>query len=470
MSIQNKSQDLGELADVDLAPHVLGGSHFFIEGDSMISIMVTYVMIFAFFIMHLYAAIRSPEVLSRKEEFYGFNQTEGNTTLDLDATLSQLQPLHHFLNVNGSIVRKSTQNDKKMTLEASSKVNYLKNYNSQNSESTDTKPLVVTFHDGSNTSLPFPILHKVLGDYDTIQIKMTLTADYTDIEGIKFDWKFANPSAEKYLASAKILMSFLIGYMLIVFVFYFKVDGEQFTQIFCIILGIAGVLSCNPFSYLMQSSSGLQIADHILMAIFLNIFKAFVFFELELLRTRSSVPNNSFLMVLFAFYGLVAIFESAASYDRQAFLRKAQNEINVLLPSEKINSYLELITGLAMIPHFIVAFIQNAGTNIRRLVFFGLVVATTSLTILITQAYFPLSLKNTFSYAPTIFYISVCVTNASFIIFFLHSGTGQEYNKMGVLKDDTQPMVVDIEQMTDDDDDDDDDDDSDSDEEEEEEE
>ena len=51
----------------------------------------------------------------------------------------------------------------------------------------------------------------------------------------------------------------------------------------------------------------------------------------------------------------------------------------------------------------------------------------------------------------------------------LHCGSGIEYDKMDSLKDDQQPMVIDIEQITDDDNDDDDDEEDDEEEEEEEE-
>ena len=460
----------GELMDVDLAPKGRDGSHFFIEGASKASYYITLLLMAAFFAMHFYSVYNTPPSIIQKEEFFELNTTV-DKSIEIDVTLSQIQDLHRFVQVNASLVRADPTSEKSQQFSSTTTITFLQNYNTLSSEKDDNKTYIIKFEAGSNKSTFFPVLQKstIPKNCDSIRLEITTESDFTGIKGFDFTWAFANPSADKYFDSAKLLMSFLIGYMLVVFLFYLKFDAESFTQIFIIIMGVAGIMFSNPLTFISPTSAGIRFASNILESVFLNIYKIFLFVELELLRSHSNTPKTAFTVVISIIFGVFSMIEAAASNDRTVLMQTTSSVVNAALPTERAMAGINSIVSLALIAFFIVAAIQNQGTNPRRLVLFGVAVFTTAITSLITQVYFPLAGLFTTTYAPSLLYISTCVTNAAFEIFMLHCGSGIEYDKMDSLKDDQQPMVIDIEQITDDDNDDDDDEEDDEEEEEEEE-
>ena len=206
------------------------------------------------------------------------------------------------------------------------------------------------------------------------------------------------------------------------------------------------------------------------MAIFTNIYKVFVIIQLELLRSHITRPNTTYTIILAAIFGLVATVETAATYDRADLISTAQSENFIILTTEKAMIAFNLLYAIGIVAFYVFTVIQNAGSNPRRIEFFGVVVVTTSLAMLYSGVFCPISGTYMYTIRPSLLYISVCITNAAFSLFLLHPGSQLGYNKMEDIKNDTQPMVVDIEQMTDEDTDNDDDDEDEEEEEEEEEE
>jgi hypothetical protein len=118
-------------------------------------------------------------------------------------------------------------------------------------------------------------------------------ASYWSREAFLFHWDFGNSSAEKYDQSAKLLMSFLVGSVLAVLAFYLRFDSEYFTQVFLLVVGVTGVFAANPLNDFTGAAPGARISDHILMAVFIAVFRVFVLLQLELLRTHSHTPEGA---------------------------------------------------------------------------------------------------------------------------------------------------------------------------------
>jgi predicted RND superfamily exporter protein len=102
---------------------------------------------------------------------------------------------------------------------------------------------------GKNQSSWFDVTSLASRDIDTLWRRLTVMADYRSIEAFLFHWDFGNSSAEKYNQSAKVLMSFLVGCMLVVFAFYLWFDSQYFTQLFLLVVGVTGVFAANPVNY-----------------------------------------------------------------------------------------------------------------------------------------------------------------------------------------------------------------------------
>jgi hypothetical protein len=63
-----------------------------------------------------------------------------------------------------------------------------------------------------------------------MRVNVSVTDDFADIRSLKFVWRCRNADAAKCLNTSNLLISFLLGYMLIVFVSCLRFDGESFTQ------------------------------------------------------------------------------------------------------------------------------------------------------------------------------------------------------------------------------------------------
>jgi hypothetical protein len=122
--------------------------------------------------------------------------------------------------------------------------------------------------------------------------------DYRSIEAFLFHWDLGNSSAEKYNQSAKLLMSFLVGCMLVAFAFYLRFDSQYFTQFFLLVVGVTGVFAANPLNYFTGAAPGARISDHILMVVFSVVFRVFVLLQRELLRTHSYAPLKALVIAV----------------------------------------------------------------------------------------------------------------------------------------------------------------------------
>jgi hypothetical protein len=153
---------------------------------------------------------------------------------------------------------------------------------------------------GKNQSSWFYVMRAASRDIDTL--RLTVMADYRPSEVFLFHWDFGNSSAEKYDQSAKLLMSFLVGYVLAVFAFYLRFDSEYFTQVFLLVIGVTGVFAGNPLNYFSGVAPGSRVSDHIFMAVFIAVFRVFALLQLELLRTDSHTHPKGPIIALAAVF------------------------------------------------------------------------------------------------------------------------------------------------------------------------
>ena len=466
MSFVDKDADNG-FAEVELDGHSNAGSHFFIESTGWWSFLTTIAMLGAFLVMHTYAALRAPPLLASKEEFFKLNSTESNVSIDVDITLSQLQDLHRFIDVNCSFIRKEVADDVTLPIDVKTSYSSMLNFVTVSEEKQDNRKFDLKFTAGSNRSTAFPVIKLTVKGIDTTTIRMTVQTQYANIEGFQFHWDFNNPSAEKYCSSAKLLMSFLIGYMLVIFAFYLKFDAESFTQIFLLVLGITGVFASNPLNIFLPTSSGAKISDHILMAVFIAVFRMFLMVQLELLRSHNTAPPTVLTIVLGVFFGFYATVDAAAAYDRQALVIASRTPDAVILPTEKALMFIDCLYIILSTGYLVLAAMMNQGANTRRVGYNGFAVCLTNLVTFITHVYFVLENIEMYSVMPQMLFSSIHVSLAAFSIFLLHCGGGPEYRPVDEKNaGDEQAIMIDIERMSGDEDDDDEDDDEDDDDEE----
>jgi hypothetical protein len=384
---------------------------------------------------------------TNKEEYYKLNSTEGNVSIDVEITLSQLQDGHRFITVNGSFVTNDTTLAHTIPVELGVRKTLQKNYNTiQSLSDEDKKKFNLNFTPGNNRSEWFHVIHVPVVSIDTVQLRLTLTANYNNIVGFYFRWDFQNPNGEKYERSAKLLMSFLVGYMLVVFVFYLKFDAESFTQIFLLVVGVTGVFASNPLNFFFKSAPGAHITDHILMAVFIAVFRLFLVLQCELIRSHSQTPPKILVIILSIFFGFYATVDAAASYDRHSHVLHAEGEVKLLFQTELALIAFNVVYAIGAVGYFIVAAIANEGANLRRVIFLGFSVLAVVASTIIGKVVFPITGYGMYLLLPEMLTSAAHITFASIALFLLHSGGGREY-KVIEKQDKDQPGVI-LEEMS----------------------
>ncbi|OHT13127.1 hypothetical protein TRFO_16892 [Tritrichomonas foetus] len=430
MKLDNAFEAGQEFQEVELAGVGSGNSPFYIENSTKIT--STIVLFLSFIVMHLFAAWSSPDLLSVKQEYFPFNKTEGNVTVDLDITLSALTNSHKFVDVNGSLIRNKTDSQPEIHLpiEYTSRTIFSKNNTVLNTANSEKVSQTLTFQSGQQSSSEFHVTHDDIVNFDTLEVKMSLTSNLTSIAGFAFNWSFANFSSAKYSRAARILMSFLIGYMLVIFTSYMNLETEAFTQIFCIIVGVAGVCSSNPIALILPAAKGARISDHVLMAAFLVAFRMFLLMQLELMRTRSSSPKLILTVIVslaFAFYGTL---NAAATYDRANHIMSSQSVSNLILPTEKILMEVHFVYAIVVFVWCILAYVQSKGYSNRRMWLFIFMNLFNLFTTIIAEVICPLTDYKRYSIFPSMTIAASHVTSAAFCIFFMHQGDDPDYGQI----------------------------------------
>jgi hypothetical protein len=89
----------------------------------------------------------------------------------------------------------------------------------------------------------FSVTRVASRDIDMLRLWLTVMADSQSIEAFLFPWDFGNTSAEKYDQSVKLLVSFLVGFIFVVFCF--RSDSEYSTQVLLLVISI---FAANPLN------------------------------------------------------------------------------------------------------------------------------------------------------------------------------------------------------------------------------
>jgi hypothetical protein len=434
-----------DFPDVELAPNVGPGSHFFIESAATGSLMTTSLLLVTFLVIHVIGAFRAPLIYAHREEFFSINATNDNASYDVDVTLSKLQLVHRFVVLNASLVRSSADTEKFLPVDLNTRTTTLKDGKTIAAGSEVRSSAQAHFAAGQPRSYYMHVVRVPIADLDEVQIRLTAATDFSGITGFFFRWDFFTPSADKYIKLSKVLLSVLIGYMLIVFSFYLHFDSEVWSQVYIIVLGILGVFLCNPITYLLPRSPTAPVTDHILLSLFVAVFRLFLVLELEMLRGRKHAPGillTVFLALFFAFY---ATIDAAAAYDRKCHILQSDGAIAVVLQTESALMVLDGVYVAFSLLYLLMAGFSNNGNNPRRLLFFALAVVATGGITVFSHVYAVWADMVAFSVLPQMLFTSVHVTFAAMAIFMLHTSAGEEYEDINAKE---EPMVLDIEQAS----------------------
>lgn len=99
---------------------------------------------------------------------------------------------------------------------------------------------------------------------------LNIQTNYSNISALDFVYYYNNPIMKKYYKSSLQIFSTIVLFALSINIFYTKHQISKFTRVFCIILGILGVLATNPLENFIDSTVFNYLAPNHLFSIYMN--------------------------------------------------------------------------------------------------------------------------------------------------------------------------------------------------------
>jgi hypothetical protein len=281
----------------------------------------------------------------------------------------------------------------------------------------------------TTSSTPFHVLHKEVFDYDCAQLKVTITTDFEALEGFSFRWSFVNPLAFRFAQISLFLLSVQFAYALFLSIQSISIDQNLFTQLFCVLLGAAGVLASNPFTLLLPAAKA-HLSDHVAMAVYTALLRMFGLIQLELIRAKGAQLNFILLTFFAGFFVVYGIIDEAAAYDRAQLLAGAENEISFALPIETLRMGFHLVYAFVVACWMVLAFVQGRKQAGKRLAVVALCCAVAVGEVLFWQFQWKFLEKLAFTVIPQIAHAAVNLTVGAFLMFLMRNDRPTEYRQI----------------------------------------
>jgi hypothetical protein len=305
-----------------------------------------------------------------------------------------------------------------MPVTLSSRTLFLRNHTVTNARNTPKKLTEVEIMPGEQASEPFPVLHAEIIDYDTVQIGLTLVADFEGIEGISFHWAFTNPSPSKYAKAVKTLTSLLIGYFLVVFLS--RADGAHtFHEALGILLGVAGIIASNPFGFLQSVTA--SYSDFFMLACYFAVYRIALLVQIELVRSQQTSPHILFLILAVAFFGFYAVTDANALFEQGRLAIEAEIDMPV---SNRICTNIlamhALYFGISIIWMFLACY-KTKSCGGKRLAGFGVLMLCDFFATGFSQVYAVKTKAFASTVFPAMLQTTVNMAAGAIVLFFMHS-------------------------------------------------
>jgi hypothetical protein len=248
---------------------------------------------------------------------------------------------------------------------------------------------LVEFNDGAQNSSLFQIAEVTVGAADEIQITLTLSEGFTDLVGLNLVWSFCNPGAYRFSHSVQLLLAFMVANVFTVYIFHLKFDSEKWTQVFLLVLGIAGIIGANPFAYLWPDSDWIAWCDFVLPSAFVGIYRVFVRMQLHFLSTKTAADVYSKTAVTAVVFAGYAVLDVTTEIDRRMRML-TKNAPAMAVPKEAILMIADSVYIALSFRELAQTAVRNEGANFRRLMLFATALIVTNAATFLTQVWFPL--------------------------------------------------------------------------------
>jgi hypothetical protein len=393
---------------------------FFLDSASLGPLFFTFFLLVSINIVHVAVSRRCPSLFSLREDSIALAGRTVNRGVELDLIISNLRQTHAFIALNCTLIRRhTTLKASPFILDASSRVTFSKNFATTMVVDTPRAAHRLSFPAGSLSSSAFSVLKREVSDFDTLDVKLSLSGALDLVRNASFLWSFVNPAAIGYIRSVRGLMSFVVLFMVFLFCFFLVFDAGIFTQTFCLVLGLAGVFASNPIAVFFPSGSSNVVSDHVLVATHNNVFRFFCLIQFEIMRRNKAVPNPLVFLGLGVFFAFAVTIDASASFDR------IRHPMAATLESERVRLAVSGIYAAIALVWVGLGIVQSKSETLARRAFvFGFFLAGDLVIGLLVQ------FQVVAHVTAIVIQSTVPISMGAFAIFLLHTTARQEYQQM----------------------------------------
>jgi hypothetical protein len=207
--------------------------------------------------------------------------------------------------------------------------------------------------------------------------------------------------------------------MLCVFLQSLVADLGTFTDIGCVIVAIAGILSCNPPGLLIGARWGPHFADHFLPAAYSAALRVFCIVQVEQHRSQKVRAPWVLLATGSAFFGLCALFDTAANLERAQFLSDSEVEVRTVLPGERAAIPLRVAVVVALLLWTAMAVWSSWASARTRVLVLGILTALNCAGIIVGKIVWVVRQTFAFRVLPEAVAMTTELAVGAFLVFFL---------------------------------------------------
>jgi hypothetical protein len=288
-------------------------TEMFIDSTSTHMLFIILVVFLAFVIGQVLAGFRSPSLLSLETQSFEFSHITSATPVTVNTSLSLVRSYHRFLDLNCTLARPEG---------SPRKLHFLVGYSALLIFYTDqvqrdvvelpasTAP--IAFEPGSN-AFSFSVIHKEISSSDSVFVSLRLTSATVILSGCTLSWSVSNSPAIQYLQLAKLLLSSIIGCVLIIYVKSGNLEAHSFSQKFCLLLGIFGLLASNPLFLFLPESTASILSSEFVISAYIASFRLFCLLQLDMICGHRYAPRLFSLTFFALFFSCYLAVDFAAS-------------------------------------------------------------------------------------------------------------------------------------------------------------
>jgi hypothetical protein len=296
-------------------------------------------------------------------------------------------------------------------------------------------------------SSSFTVLQKEILDYDAVEVKLTVNADFHAIDGLEFRWRFMDPSAVKYSRVSRIIMSILHAYIIAIYISFISFDTFSMTELLCIGIGVAGITASNPMTMFLPSIWQARYLDHALIASYVALLRFFVLLQFEVIRGKRSSAPWFLIVIASGFFGTHAMVDAAANFDRAQAASSLEMEFEAALPSEMLGAEFDMLHFAVTGAWMVLAIVQSWQFAPKRLFVFVLAALGDMAATAFAQIYCVMSERFSFTIVPEMVHIATHLTTGAFLVWFMHPEGGDiPYEALGTKRSTGNELVM--EEMT----------------------